>query len=450
MLAALPRVARSFFTSSLGAVAMATACSAGSGGKSVGGATTGRAYAAGGTVPVVSSPSAARRDRRPSRARASRRQRLRWRPRLRRHPRHGRARAGGRHIMLDISGSMLTDTGTRDQPMDRGKAPQHVLDDQESAVSALRFSTSRSKPPAYRPRARRTLSARPRWNVLDEILRALRSGLRAMQHRHGLHERPRQGRRPCEANLVAACNATERRPVHRRPGMPDFAPNVGPGSLGRCAQDMTLSAKPGTLCSAGNMWRGGTAACSTRPLHIRRPTPPGREFGELPGAAGAIVASINAQMPRGETPSRPALRGAIVTRAPGQPHIRSLRRGGARDRRPAHGLLERQRDSSNLSCGGGRGRRGRDGGTWRVAEHLDVRGRCFRRVGHRGARESEPYCSRGRDEPSVHGGASSSAVTAVCRCAEGHPQLAPGCESRSPRHQTASRSTSTRERRIDR
>jgi len=38
---------------------------------------------------------------------------------------------------------------------------------------------------------------------------------------------------------------------------------------------------------------------------------PAVEFAALPGAAGALVASINAQMPRGETPSRPALRGAI-------------------------------------------------------------------------------------------------------------------------------------------
>jgi hypothetical protein len=38
---------------------------------------------------------------------------------------------------------------------------------------------------------------------------------------------------------------------------------------------------------------------------------PAVEFGTLPGAAPALIASIDAQSPRGETPSRPALRGAI-------------------------------------------------------------------------------------------------------------------------------------------
>jgi hypothetical protein len=38
---------------------------------------------------------------------------------------------------------------------------------------------------------------------------------------------------------------------------------------------------------------------------------PAVEFVTLPDTAGSLVASINAQTPRGETPSRPALRGAI-------------------------------------------------------------------------------------------------------------------------------------------
>jgi hypothetical protein len=93
-----------------------------------------------------------------------------------------------------------------------------------------------------------------------------------------------------------------------------FAPNVGPCvALGRCAQDMTRVCEAGTLCSAGNTCMAVTSGSCVHETECDQ-TPyatPAAEFGALPGAGPGIVASMNAQMPRGETPSRPALRGAI-------------------------------------------------------------------------------------------------------------------------------------------
>jgi hypothetical protein len=71
--------------------------------------------------------------------------------------------------------------------------------------------------------------------------------------------------------------------------------------------------EPGTLCSANNPCvQVPSSVCVHETLCDQTSyATPAVEFAALPGAAGALVASINAQMPRGETPSRPALRGAI-------------------------------------------------------------------------------------------------------------------------------------------
>jgi hypothetical protein len=92
------------------------------------------------------------------------------------------------------------------------------------------------------------------------------------------------------------------------------ATNVGPCvALGRCQQDMSRVCEAETLCSAGNPCVAVTSNFCVHETQCDQDTyaAPAVEFGELPGAAGALVASIEAQMPRGETPSRPALRGAI-------------------------------------------------------------------------------------------------------------------------------------------
>jgi hypothetical protein len=71
--------------------------------------------------------------------------------------------------------------------------------------------------------------------------------------------------------------------------------------------------EPGTLCSANNPCVALTSSVCVHETLCDQTSyaMPAVEFAALPGAAGALVASINAQMPRGETPSRPALRGAI-------------------------------------------------------------------------------------------------------------------------------------------
>jgi hypothetical protein len=93
-----------------------------------------------------------------------------------------------------------------------------------------------------------------------------------------------------------------------------FAPNVGPCvDLGRCEADMTRVCEADTLCSMDNDCVRVTSNTCVHETQCDQAVyaTPDVEFGVLPDAAGAITASIDAQMPRGETPSRPALRGAI-------------------------------------------------------------------------------------------------------------------------------------------
>jgi len=92
------------------------------------------------------------------------------------------------------------------------------------------------------------------------------------------------------------------------------APNVGPCvPLGRCQADMSRVCEADTLCSANNPCLPITTGTCVRETQCDQTTyaTPAVEFGTLPEAAPAILASMEAQMPRGETPSRPALRGAI-------------------------------------------------------------------------------------------------------------------------------------------
>ena len=71
--------------------------------------------------------------------------------------------------------------------------------------------------------------------------------------------------------------------------------------------------EPGTLCSASNPCVAIPSSVCVHETSCDQAAyaTPAVEFGTLPAAAGAITASMGAQTPRGETPSRPALRGAI-------------------------------------------------------------------------------------------------------------------------------------------
>jgi hypothetical protein len=115
---------------------------------------------------------------------------------------------------------------------------------------------------------------------------------------------------PCEASKCrlsgAACTDDASCQVR--------ATNVAPCvALGRCEQDNTRVCEAGTLCSAGNACVAATEGTCVQETQCDQSTyaMPAVEFGTLPEAAPAILASMEAQMPRGETPSRPALRGAI-------------------------------------------------------------------------------------------------------------------------------------------
>ncbi|HEX6276825.1 MAG TPA: hypothetical protein VFZ53_27485, partial [Polyangiaceae bacterium] len=83
--------------------------------------------------------------------------------------------------------------------------------------------------------------------------------------------------------------------------------------LGRCEHDPSLVCEAGTQCTATSDCVAVTSNFCVQQTQCDQDTyaTPAVEFGTLPDAAPAIIASIDAQMPRGETPSRPALRGAI-------------------------------------------------------------------------------------------------------------------------------------------
>jgi hypothetical protein len=95
------------------------------------------------------------------------------------------------------------------------------------------------------------------------------------------------------------------------------------GDLGACQQvgvcpddeTLTCSVDPNMVPAPGcGVCQAGTASYC---LHENVCDPaayqtPAVEFAELPGAAAALSASVGAQTPLGDTPSRPALRGAIA------------------------------------------------------------------------------------------------------------------------------------------
>jgi hypothetical protein len=93
------------------------------------------------------------------------------------------------------------------------------------------------------------------------------------------------------------------------------APSIGScADVGVCQSDMVSACiRPGTLCGPSNPCVAATASVCVHEMICEQNAyaTPAVEFAALPGAATALIASINGQMPRGETPTRPALRGAI-------------------------------------------------------------------------------------------------------------------------------------------
>jgi hypothetical protein len=84
--------------------------------------------------------------------------------------------------------------------------------------------------------------------------------------------------------------------------------------LGVCEMDQTLSCRTvGALCNQNNPCiLAPSGFCVNETIcEVLAYQTPAVEFGALPDAAGALVASIEAQMPAGDTPSGPALQGAI-------------------------------------------------------------------------------------------------------------------------------------------
>jgi hypothetical protein len=316
------RRAAHYFVTTFGVGAVAAACSAGSGGNTPGdgtgatsGATTGGTSSGGtgGTLPLGGTGGTI--------------------------PPGGNGTGGGPdcagdlikgepvpvdvYIMLDISGSMLTATGSGATKWDavKGAINTFLMDPMSAGlgVAIQYFPLQKAAVPASC-----TTSAEcgaEGGTCLMKYCALYEAGyaqcetdadcMNALVKDDGPCEASPAGAMQCRLSGAACTTAAECQTI----AMTAMgSPNVGPCiALGRCAMDMTRVCEAATLCSPGNMCEAVTSNFCVHETLCDQATyaTPAVEFGELPGAAAAITASIEAQMPRGETPSRPALRGAI-------------------------------------------------------------------------------------------------------------------------------------------
>jgi hypothetical protein len=221
------------------------------------------------------------------------------------------------YIMLDISGSMLTATGSGATKWDavKGAINTFLMDPMSAGlgVAIQYFPLQKSTVPA-------TCATAAECGVEGGTCLMKYCGLYADGYAECETDTDCMNvlvkdDGPCEASLAGAMQCRLSGAACTTPGeCQKFATNVGPCvGLGRCAMDQTRVCEAGTLCSANNMCVAVTTSACVHETSCDQSTyaTPAVEFGELPGAAAAITASIDAQMPRGETPSRPALRGAI-------------------------------------------------------------------------------------------------------------------------------------------
>ena len=219
------------------------------------------------------------------------------------------------YVMLDISGSMLAATGSGTSKWDAIKtAIGTFLMNPESAglgVAIQYFPLQAPGVPASCSTAGDCGAGGP---CLLKACEGYLPGIAQCNDEAGCADVVVKDDGPCEDMRCrlsgAACTDNAACQVH--------ATNAGPCvDLGRCQGDpLDVCFEPGTGCVKNGQAAMCMATTTGFCLHEtacdqNSYATPAVEFGQLPGAAGALVASINAQMPRGQTPSRPALRGAI-------------------------------------------------------------------------------------------------------------------------------------------
>lgn len=217
------------------------------------------------------------------------------------------------YIMLDISGSMLTDTGAASVTKwsaVKGALNSFLTDNASAGLNvAIQYFPLQS--PGTPTSCTASADCGDRGPCLMKACAVYAAGFVQCETDTDCDNALVKDDGPCENGFChlsgAACADAAACQVH--------ATNVGPCvGLGHCQANMANTClEPGTLCSANNPCVAvPSSVCVHETLCDQTSyATPAVEFGALPGSAAAITASINAQMPRGETPSRPALRGAI-------------------------------------------------------------------------------------------------------------------------------------------
>jgi hypothetical protein len=216
------------------------------------------------------------------------------------------------YIMLDISGSMLSNTGTASTKWDAVKgAIGTFLNDPASAglsVAIQYFPLQKSGVPASCTADAECTAAG--GTCLMKYCVGYLEGYAQCNTSADCMNALVKDDGPCQESKCrlsgAACTDDTSCQVR--------VPNAGECiELGRCQHDTSLVCEAGTQCTATSDCVAVTSNFCVQQTQCDQDVyaTPAVEFGALPDSAAAIVASINAQMPRGETPSRPALRGAI-------------------------------------------------------------------------------------------------------------------------------------------
>ncbi|HYP74927.1 MAG TPA: VWA domain-containing protein [Polyangiaceae bacterium] len=195
------------------------------------------------------------------------------------------------YIMLDTSGSMLDSTATQATKWDAVKlALESFLTDKDSAglgVGLQYFPLQKTDLPASCSSDAQCGDSAPCFLKYCSTYRGLV---------------------PCQANADCLADTGEY-----------YGPCV---AVGRCSKDQDyFCAGPGEGdCTDGpNGEDLGACELATKSIclnttscDVAQYTTPARPIATLPGAAASLVASIDAQMPGGDTPTAPALGGAIA------------------------------------------------------------------------------------------------------------------------------------------
>ncbi len=216
------------------------------------------------------------------------------------------------YVMLDISGSMLAATGGPNNKWDSIKAAINAfLMDADSEGLGVAIQYFPLLAPGVPQSCTASADCGDRGPCLMKACARYVPGFAQCETDTDCDNALVKDDGPCEAGFCrlsgAAC--TDAASCQTRAAM--VGPCVG---LGRCQNDMAnVCLEPGTLCSAMNPCVAIPSSVCVHETQCDQTSyaTPAVEFGALPGAAAGIVASMTGQMPRGETPTRPALRGAI-------------------------------------------------------------------------------------------------------------------------------------------